>query len=141
MDESDAVIIVTHEPHWVLDSEYNADQLAEENLRELMDTHLKGKVRLRLAGDLHHYTRHSPVFSSSPPLPKTSIRSISLTDRGHCYDATRSVATNDPELIVSGGGGAFLHGTRKSMRLICIISLFLQHKCYILTFVLSSSIQ
>jgi len=111
MDESDAVIIVTHEPHWVLDSEYNADQLAEENLRELMDTHLKGKVRLRLAGDLHHYTRHSPVFSSSPPLPKTSIRSISLTDRGHCYDATRSVATNDPELIVSGGGGAFLHGT------------------------------
>jgi hypothetical protein len=114
MEESDAVIIVTHEPHWVLDAEYNADVLAEENLRELMDTHLKGRVRLRLAGDLHHYTRHSPVFSSPPPLPKQSIRSISLTERGHGYGSTSSVATNEPELIVSGGGGAFLHGTRKT---------------------------
>ena len=26
-----------------------------------METHLPGKVRLRIAGDLHHYTRHTPV--------------------------------------------------------------------------------
>ena len=117
MDASDSVIIVTHEPHWVLDPEYNAKELAEENLRELMDTHLRGRVRLRLAGDLHHYTRHSPTFSPLAPLSNTK-RSISLS--GKESNATENIfienaAANDPELIVSGGGGAFLHGTHVSL--------------------------
>ena len=111
MNETDSVIIVTHEPHWVLDSEYNAKELAEENLRELMDEHLRGKVRLRLAGDLHHYTRHSPIFSSFSPMSNAK-RSVSLSDKEpNKHDHVASA--NDPELIVSGGGGAFLHGTRK----------------------------
>ena len=31
-----------------------------KNVRELMNIHLAGKLRLRLAGDIHHYTRHVP---------------------------------------------------------------------------------
>ena len=89
----------------------SAKELAEENLRELMDAHLRGKVRLRLAGDLHHYTRHSPIFSSFSPMSNAK-RSVSLSDKEpNKHDHVASA--NDPELIVSGGGGAFLHGTRK----------------------------
>jgi len=84
MQPEDAVIIVTHVPSWVLSDyeKHSVESLPETNLRELMRTHLNGKVKLRLAGDLHHYTRHMP------------------TD---CLDK--------PTLIVSGGGGAFSHPT------------------------------
>ena len=62
----------------------------ENNLSELVKTHLRGLVKLRLAGDLHHYTRHSPVNN-----PGNDI--VNADDK--------------PMLIVSGGGGAFLHPT------------------------------
>jgi hypothetical protein len=83
MKEGDAVIIMTHEPFWILDPmcHKKPQDLSEKYLRELCETHLLGKVKLRIAGDLHHYTRHSP-------------------DSGE-----------GPELIVAGGGGAFLHPT------------------------------
>ena len=71
-------------PHWILEDyeDFKNDE-KESNLRELIKSFLKNRVRLRLAGDLHHYTRHVP-----------------------CEE--RSV---QPQLIVSGGGGAFLHPT------------------------------
>jgi hypothetical protein len=51
------------------------------------------------------------------PLPNTK-RSISLsakeaTNNGNIFN--KNAAANDPELIVSGGGGAFLHGTHVSL--------------------------
>ena len=116
MDSSDAVITISHQPRWVLDYDYNlrADQLPERNVRELMSSHLAGKVRARLAGDLHHYTRHVPI--AIPNRPRK--RSLSF-DEGKLGVDTKSrdfepfVEGNKPELIVSGGGGAFLHGTSK----------------------------
>mmetsp|Transcript_27634 Transcript_27634/g.42846 ORF Transcript_27634/g.42846 Transcript_27634/m.42846 type:complete len:1310 (+) Transcript_27634:227-4156(+) len=118
---SDAVIIVVHEPSWVIEADDNAVGRDEENLRELMDHHLKGKVRLRLAGDLHHYTRHVPVrgknsknskqfgpLKRSFSLPRsTSTDGLSSMVTDHCVDDPHAL----PELVVSGGGGAFLHGT------------------------------
>ena len=85
-------IIVTHVPHWVLNEYENHahDLNRENNLRELVRTHFRSKVRLRLAGDLHHYTRHMPVDSPGKK---------------------RKNSTDKPVLIVAGGGGAFAHPT------------------------------
>mmetsp|Transcript_16000 Transcript_16000/g.29014 ORF Transcript_16000/g.29014 Transcript_16000/m.29014 type:complete len:902 (-) Transcript_16000:1417-4122(-) len=96
MKPGDAVIVVSHVPHWVLNEyENHANDLTREsNLTELIRTHLRGKVKLRLAGDLHHYTRHVP-FSSTKSAPGMST----------------GKNTSAPVLIVSGGGGAFLHPT------------------------------
>ena len=134
----DAVIIVNHEPHWVtdFDDDRHGDQMSEQNIRELMQTHLQGKVRLRIAGDLHHYTRHITVQTKPAPISerdfshhymqrqeKGKLRSRSLSFdqaqkiRGEniFYDEHKKLQPftekNRPELIVSGGGGAFLHGT------------------------------
>ena len=93
----DNIIIVTHIPFWTL-TNYEIHEIEPEtNLTELMQSHLRGKVRLRLAGDLHHYTRHMPCSQSATTDRKESNASSSSND--------------DPVLIVSGGGGAFLHPT------------------------------
>ncbi|GMH85648.1 hypothetical protein TrVE_jg6357 [Triparma verrucosa] len=147
--KDDAVVIMTHEPYWVLDAaeDRTDDECAETNLRELMETHLQGKVRLRLAGDLHHYTRHVPVKkakknSKNPPATTTNATTTSSQtytaglDGGNLAAAAKKMAlskgresrsatvesnhasasddvdkSNIPQLIVSGGGGAFLHPT------------------------------
>eukprot|EP00571_Detonula_confervacea_P006288 CAMPEP_0172319744 /NCGR_PEP_ID=MMETSP1058-20130122/38599_1 /TAXON_ID=83371 /ORGANISM="Detonula confervacea, Strain CCMP 353" /LENGTH=1060 /DNA_ID=CAMNT_0013034863 /DNA_START=643 /DNA_END=3825 /DNA_ORIENTATION=+ len=97
MEPNDAVIIVSHVPHWVLNEyeNHSNDSAKESHLCELMRTHLGGRVKLRLAGDLHHYTRHVPLSNKGP---------VSRTSNG------KSIG-DKPVLIVSGGGGAFLHPT------------------------------
>lgn len=116
MAESDSVIIVTHEPWWVIDSDFRTpmNELAEKNLRELMNTYLKGKVRLRIAGDLHHYTRHVPLRPR--PLPQKLVRRRSKLRLAPVEPINVLEEKNEPELIVSGGGGAFLHGTHTFRR-------------------------
>ena len=116
---NDAVIIVNHEPHWVTDFDNGKrdGELSEQNLSELMHTHLRGKVRLRIAGDLHHYTRHVPAKQKKSEIHRRRLRSYSFDDSKFFYENVDSerpepfVEENKPELIVSGGGGAFLHGT------------------------------
>jgi hypothetical protein len=95
MQPNHNAIIVTHEPHWVLDEYENHenDSRKENNLKELLRTHFRSKVRLRVAGDLHHYTRHMPVNSKESPRKD------------------RKSAKDKPVLIVAGGGGAFAHPT------------------------------
>ncbi len=121
--DSDSVIILNHEPHWVTDDYHGNehDELSERNISELMETHLRGKVRARLAGDLHHYTRHVPSKSGPKAKPKKRSRSLSphrISNKGKHSDQSSNpnrvepfVEGNRPELIVSGGGGAFMHGT------------------------------
>eukprot|EP00547_Thalassionema_nitzschioides_P009961 CAMPEP_0194229198 /NCGR_PEP_ID=MMETSP0156-20130528/43766_1 /TAXON_ID=33649 /ORGANISM="Thalassionema nitzschioides, Strain L26-B" /LENGTH=920 /DNA_ID=CAMNT_0038961739 /DNA_START=678 /DNA_END=3440 /DNA_ORIENTATION=- len=121
--ESDSVIIVNHEPHWVTDDDWgkDGDQRSERNISELMETYLRGKVRARFAGDLHHYTRHVPIKTVSKSKQRKRSRSLS-PDRTSRKDWNQDESCrseriepfkedNKPELIVSGGGGAFLHGT------------------------------
>ena len=83
MSSDDRVIIASHVPHWVINEYENHthDAAKETNLSELVRTHLSGRVKLRLAGDLHHYTRHMP-----------SSKNCKSKDK--------------PILVVSGGGGA-----------------------------------
>ena len=169
----DAVVIMTHEPYWVIDfQEARSDEdCAESNLRELMEvrgektrnlhrsvhnshpkafqsilfhnspsqTHLAGKVRARLAGDLHHYTRHVPVKRGFPTTSGSFDVDVNATysagSGSYLAEKAKKIGKNNregrvtsepgpaelakskhveenlPELIVSGGGGAFLHPT------------------------------
>lgn len=74
---------MTHEPNWLLD--WYWENSTGKNVSHLIQEHLKGRCRLRLAGDLHHYMRHS----------------ISGGAQNNCIE----------HLLVNGQGGAFLHPT------------------------------
>ncbi|XP_031398410.1 uncharacterized protein LOC116208972 isoform X1 [Punica granatum] len=79
----DTVIIMTHEPTWLLDWYWN--NVSGKNVSHLIRDYLKGRCKLRIAGDLHHYMRHSYVPSDRPVYVQ--------------------------HLLVNGCGGAFLHPT------------------------------
>lgn len=81
--DEDSVIIMTHEPSWLID--WYWDDVSGKNISHLISDYLKGRCRLRMAGDLHHYMRHSSVKSDGP--------------------------VHVPHLLVNGCGGAFLHPT------------------------------
>ncbi|PAN10931.1 hypothetical protein PAHAL_2G125800 [Panicum hallii] len=81
--ESDSVIVITHEPNWLLDWYWGDNTGA--NVAYLIREYLRGRCKLRMAGDLHHYMRHSCVESKEPV---------------HVH-----------HLLVNGCGGAFLHPT------------------------------
>lgn len=73
MGDDDQVILVTHEPRWLLDV-YEQRDKSEEKLSFLVNSVLKGRVALRLAGDIHNYTRHSlkkPEPEAPAPKPKS----------------------------------------------------------------------
>ncbi len=86
--EDDRVIVCNAEPYWIYDHVYGAKDPAFRDkylhytgfLRKCFG---ERRVRVLLAGDLHHYRRHEAVSPSAP------IR----------------------EKITAGGGGAFLHPT------------------------------
>ncbi|AYU78323.1 Metallo-dependent phosphatase-like domain-containing protein [Leishmania donovani] len=83
MDAESCVILAAHEPGWLYDSMLRKSELTQPELAKVSEA-LGTRLRLRLAGDIHHYSRHTP------------------------RDASSEAAT----LVVSGGGGAFLHGAR-----------------------------
>ncbi|GKV04679.1 hypothetical protein SLEP1_g16804 [Rubroshorea leprosula] len=90
--ESDSVIIMTHEPNWLLDWYWN--DISGKNVSHLICDYLRGRCKLRIAGDLHHYMRHSYVPSEGP---------------SHVQQNEGPVRV--PHLLVNGCGGAFLHPT------------------------------
>ncbi|CAN6478453.1 unnamed protein product [Victoria cruziana] len=79
----DSVIVITHEPTWLLDWYWN--ETNGKNVSHLICDYLKGRCKLRMAGDLHHYMRHSFVAENDP--------------------------VNIQHLLINGCGGAFLHPT------------------------------
>uniref|UniRef100_A0A0D9WUM2 Calcineurin-like phosphoesterase domain-containing protein n=1 Tax=Leersia perrieri TaxID=77586 RepID=A0A0D9WUM2_9ORYZ len=81
--ENDSVIVMTHEPNWLLDWYWK--ETTGKNVSHLIQDYLNGRCKLRLAGDLHHFMRHSAIKSDNP----TSVQ----------------------HLLVNGCGGAFLHPT------------------------------
>ncbi|KAI3785496.1 hypothetical protein L1987_44615 [Smallanthus sonchifolius] len=88
--ENDSVIVLTHSPNWILDCYWN--DATGKNVSHLICDHLKGRCKLRIAGDLHHYMRHSCVQSEKPAIVQ--------------------------HLLVNGCGGAFLHPTHVFSNLI-----------------------
>ncbi|KAL0323083.1 UNVERIFIED_CONTAM: hypothetical protein Sangu_1927600 [Sesamum angustifolium] len=83
VSDCDSVIIMTHEPSWLLDWYWNLE--TGKNISHLIRDHLNGRCKLRIAGDLHHYMRHSYVPLEKPVYVQ--------------------------HLLVNGCGGAFLHPT------------------------------
>jgi hypothetical protein len=82
--EGDRVILCTAEPDWIYGNIYEG----KKNL-SVLETRLqeekKAVIVLQLAGDLHHYRRHTVVDEDG--------------------------AKGDIHLVTAGGGGAFLHPT------------------------------
>ncbi len=70
------VILCTAEPHWVAEHEADADLRArmrrESNLVFLEETIFKGRVRLNLSGDFHHYRRHASADDRSQKITSGS---------------------------------------------------------------------
>ncbi|KAG8081271.1 hypothetical protein GUJ93_ZPchr0007g5429 [Zizania palustris] len=81
--ENDSVIVVTHEPNWLLDWYWK--ETTGKNVSHLIQEYLSGRCKLRMAGDLHHFMRHSANRSDNPTFVQ--------------------------HLLVNGCGGAFLHPT------------------------------
>ncbi|GBG34022.1 Hypothetical Protein FCC1311_102452 [Hondaea fermentalgiana] len=97
LGENDQVILCSHEPTWLLDAYLNDPHPEDKpisrtskNLKQLVRRHLRGRVAMRIAGDVHNYMR----YNAEQPLS---------------YSALRAGAA--PFLVTSGGGGAFLHPT------------------------------
>jgi hypothetical protein len=87
----DNVVLCHAEPHWVYDGEEAAksDEAKPSRRVNRLEAWLGDRLRLVIAGDLHHYRRHilhAPSAEGDPPV------------------ATR-------HLVTAGGGGAFLHPT------------------------------
>ena len=59
MEPGDAAILVTHCPLWLVDWFWGKGEHSGKILRQLIRGPLRGKVKLRLAGDLHFYMRHT----------------------------------------------------------------------------------
>ncbi|KAL0917207.1 hypothetical protein M5K25_012255 [Dendrobium thyrsiflorum] len=81
--DNDSIVVMTHEPTWLLDWYWNDS--TGKNVSHLIRDYMKGRCKLRMAGDLHHYMRHSCVPSDQPVYVE--------------------------HLLVNGCGGAFLHPT------------------------------
>ncbi|KAK3126151.1 hypothetical protein QOZ80_7AG0552370 [Eleusine coracana subsp. coracana] len=81
--ENDSVIIITHEPNWLLDWYWK--ETTGKNVAHLIQEYLNGRCKLRMAGDLHHFMRHSATQSEKSYFVQ--------------------------HLLVNGCGGAFLHPT------------------------------
>jgi len=78
ISESDRVVVIAHRPQWVFDA-YHASYTGDL-FHHLLDKIGPQRLAMRLAGDIHHYSRFTG---------------------GHGL----------AQLVIAGGGGAFLHPT------------------------------
>uniref|UniRef100_A0AAV1T0I2 Calcineurin-like phosphoesterase domain-containing protein n=1 Tax=Peronospora matthiolae TaxID=2874970 RepID=A0AAV1T0I2_9STRA len=165
MGPNDAVILVTHEPRWLLNV-YEKKSNVDVKLAYLIEHILKGRVAVRLAGDIHNYMRHSLVEEKhvlkrpasmqvdvlQPKVSKASVhRSHSFStpvhkhfphmkrdgdtdEQGHAKlrsDLPAEHGRSAEHLIISGGGGAFLHPTHVPSPSLNYIGGTYEHKtCY-----------
>jgi hypothetical protein len=80
-----SVILISHEPAWIHEQYRQKEQMGPKTSK--LAKKLGNRLRARLCGDIHNYSRHVPVDPRS----------------------------QREMLIVSGGGGAFLHGPRPNI--------------------------
>ena len=87
-EKEDRVILCNAEPYWIYNQWYqNIDPgfaAKYEHYVGFLDKYFKDRVRVMLAGDLHHYRRH---------------------------ESTAATKSTIAQKITAGGGGAFLHPT------------------------------
>ncbi|KAH9601181.1 hypothetical protein LSM04_005913 [Trypanosoma melophagium] len=84
LDEGSCVILTCHEPAWIYEAMKRGHRSPmQPQLNKVVEA-LGTRLRMRICGDIHNYSRHTPADALSEA----------------------------PTLVVSGGGGAFLHGAR-----------------------------
>jgi hypothetical protein len=83
------VIIMTHQPDWLVEWYEHGGSRNNNLVSELICGILKERCKLRIAGDIHHYMRHSSV--QQVPAASNSVYA--------------------QHLLVNGCGGAFAHPT------------------------------
>ena len=83
VEPEDRVVVVSHRPQWISDPYDN--KVTGELYHQLLEKIGPKRLRMRLAGDLHNYSRFSAP--TNPCCPQ------------------------QPHLVTSGGAGAFLHPT------------------------------
>jgi hypothetical protein len=90
----DRVIFCLPEPQWMLANPFECSARLPNNVVRLLDhvAAARAEVPLLLAGDLHHYRRHSRPGQDAAPADPVAVA------------GTR-------HLVTAGGGGAFLHPT------------------------------
>ena len=95
---------MTHQPDWLVDWYENGDsrnngsdyQSKGKNVLDLIYKILQKRCKLRIAGDIHHYMRHSIVKSEE----SNSSQPNNMTKPDY-----------PQHLLVNGCGGAFAHPT------------------------------
>lgn len=60
MDEASCVILSCHEPVWVYDAMLSVTSTIQPELQKVAIA-LGTRLRVRIAGDIHHYSRHIPL--------------------------------------------------------------------------------
>ena len=104
-----SVILVVHQPMWVLDAYYHPGDPHHSGARiSTVVKALGARLRMRLCGDVHHYSRYIPCEANDE-----KGKAPLLTTKGDS-GARHSDYYAVPQLVVCGGGGAFLHGPRMS---------------------------
>jgi hypothetical protein len=99
------VILCTPEPFWVFEAEDPHQRRSRRNVDRLRER-LASEVdtRIYVAGDLHHYRRHSEA-ESGEKRPTKSVVTPESTRTGN------GTLVRARQYITAGGGGAFLHPT------------------------------
>eukprot|EP01084_Bolivina_argentea_P265311 449670_1 len=136
---NERVIIITHEPDWIVNDHENHND--GQNLQYLINNIIgNDRLRLRLAGDIHNYTRHESqlniqsglkynmikkkknknddreyfsdeISNINPSLARSSTSNLKRSQSAIDVSSQNKLNRVDATLIVSGGGGAFLHPT------------------------------
>ena len=103
------MIVMTHQPDWLLNWYGNGD--SKNNVSDLIYNILKERCKLRIAGDIHHYMRHS--------IAKSDVLVSSETDKKPAIVKSNGLVSCQPDkkpacaqhLLVNGCGGAYVHPT------------------------------
>ena len=167
LSPTSSVIILTHEPNWVLDAYHRPGQPSTQPRAQTIRRALGTRLRLCIAGDVHNYSRYeaSPAAGAATPssddrladspnltnaktpqphpskaggqfpsvpqstqhrsagtaaLPRpaaSSVEGLLANRKGISVNSASGLPStmppldHAPVLVVSGGGGAFAHGT------------------------------
>ena len=93
VQQDDRVILCYHEPDWVINAHEKVD--IGQNIHYLQ-TVLDGKVVLKLAGDLHHYTRHMPAAPSAAAASDPAAAAASASSPVSTYPINQSPSFSSP---------------------------------------------
>ena len=85
-----------------------------KRLEFLMNTKLRGKVRMRIAGDVHNYMRHVPQQQQKQHDTAGEGAPMDNSTSANVFRHPLAPAP-PPTLVISGGGGAFLHPTHAGL--------------------------